>query len=97
TSGSSECRPGCSTQSDCDVYSGPLYCKSGDGYTYCGLTPPSGAGGSSGSGGCSYDSECDYDEICRYGSCVVPECTHNSDCYGCSRCSDNNCVACIQG
>ena len=47
--------------------------------------------------GCSSNSGCGYKQICTGGKCVDVDCTTDSQCSGCKRCSSNSCVSCGHG
>ena len=46
---------------------------------------------------CDSDSDCGYKEICTGGVCEAVQCTSDSHCSGCKRCSSNRCVSCGSG
>jgi hypothetical protein len=57
-----------------------------------------GSGGDTGTAReCTFNSSCPSRHVCRSGRCVRVECTSNSHCSGCQRCSDNVCRSCGSG
>ena len=47
---------------------------------------------------CNSNSDCGYKEVCSStGSCKSVDCTTDSHCSGCKRCSSNSCVSCGSG
>jgi len=46
---------------------------------------------------CSSNSDCGYKQKCKSGLCVTVDCTTDSHCSGCRRCSGNSCVSCGSG
>ena len=46
---------------------------------------------------CNSNSDCGYKERCTSGVCEEVECTTDSQCSGCRRCSYNSCVSCGRG
>ncbi len=49
------------------------------------------------SSGCNSNSDCGYKKICTGGVCQAVDCTSDSHCTGCKRCSSNRCVSCGSG
>ena len=46
---------------------------------------------------CTSSSDCGYKQKCISGECQTVECTSDSQCSGCKRCSDYVCVSCGRG
>ncbi len=61
------------------------------------LTSPSPTATPTAASGCSSNSDCGYKQRCAAGNCIDVQCTTDSQCSGCKRCSDYSCRSCGYG